>query len=221
MKPNYSRLNKSMLPDTLRMRGIQQCCWKEAVTISYGCLQVNLIRWQVCVVGEDDGSGRVHVREKTTEWSRWGHFQRMSISNVTIALATSIIAHLITPESTVIPKAGWALSSKLHVIQYRSSAFTILQQTQRLPISVLPVHLALHCLITHTAFHSLFFYLFIYFLTKGHVVLVDPHIWEEDQEFIKVLSFLKVPCGEEQKGTTVSFHIRPLKSSADLWWSET
>lgn len=36
-----------------------------------------------------------------------------------------------------------------------------------------------------------------------------------------MLSFLKAPDGKEQKGTTVSFRIHPLRMSVELWRSET
>lgn len=117
----------------------------------------------------------------------------MNWSNVTIGLTTSIIAHFILPNVTVIPKLDeysvvdyrWSIIGVLCFYNYTFKCYhtllktIIICQTQPFTACSLTQHSSVFC--------------------KGHIIPADPLISEEDQEKKKCCPFSKCPIEKNKK----------------------
>lgn len=107
-------------------------------------------------------------------------------------LTTSVIAHFILPNLKSYTQAGWVFSSRLQVIQYESSAFTItlLKYSHSLIKTIIICQTQ-----PFTADHS---HSIRQSFCEGHIIPADPLIWEEDQEK-KCCPFSKCPMEKNKK----------------------
>lgn len=137
----------------------------------------------------------------------------MNWSNVTAGFTTSVIAHFILPNFNSYTQAAWVFSSRF--IQYKSTAFTIILKYYHTPSDS-----ALHCLLTHTAFFSLF-YFSLFFLKKGDT-LFQLTLWLEKRiRKTKCCPFSKCPMEKNKKALQYHSMFVHWGGSVDLWWSET